>query len=258
MEQLNLRQIWRELGPDRDQIGLWREQFIVPLQRLQTNYSREHYKPGLANLPDVTHPAHDYTEYWGAGRDRLEASANDLFEIPTPLRPPPVRPSGFGQHLFGSNYDNMCHIRSGQQWEESDTEECEAYENNLQRVLMTGMIYLWENPEETGSIGLRMARRITGGNRLVKETSVMGFHRNWSDLEKWSSRHPSHLAIFSGSVQHGRRFGENRKFMTWQEVAILKAGEATFEYLNCDPRTGVIIWVDLASQSLATFKKSVL
>ncbi len=34
------------------------------------------------------------------------------------------------------------------------------------------------------------------------------------------------------------------------EVSILKEGEAKFEYVNCDPGTGVIKWVPLDRESL--------
>jgi hypothetical protein len=260
LEQLDLHQTWQELGSGSNGIGLWRESFVTPRERLQTNYSRQEYKPGLARLPNVTVQAHDYTEYWGAGRDRLEASSNDLFEMPSTLgvTVPKARPRGFGQRLVGVNYDNMCHIRSGQFWGLCGPEECDAYENGLQKKLVQGMRYLWENPEETGTIGLRFARRLMADNQIPRETSAMGFHRNWADLEKWASRHPSHLAIFTGAMKHNKRFGEARRFMTWQEVSILKEGEASFEYLNCDPRTGVIHWVELTSQPLVLVGESKL
>lgn len=47
-----------------------------------------------------------------------------------------------------------------------------------------------------------------------------------------------------------RRFGPDKKFMTWHEVSILKTGEAEFEYVNCDPQTGVIRWVPLDREDL--------
>lgn len=69
-------------------------------------------------------------------------------------------------------------------------------------------------------------------------------------MEEWPSRHPTHLAIFNGSMKLSQRFGNRQKYMTWQEVAILKEGEALFEYLNCNPETGVIRWVELRDQSV--------
>jgi hypothetical protein len=170
-----------------------------------------------------------------------------------------IQAVGFGQRVCGSNYDNICHIRSGQRWEDYDVEEREAYEGDLQPTLMRGMQYLWENPEETGSIGLRMGETVVATDEQpLRETSVMGFHRNWADMEGWSSRHPSHLESFNASMKHGKRFGDDRKFITWQEVAILKEGEAAFEYINCDLRTGVMRWVETQAHDLANVKTSKL
>ena len=38
--------------------------------------------------------------------------------------------------------------------------------------------------------------------------------------------------------------------MTWHEVWIFKEGEAQFEYVNCDPQTGVIRWVEMEREEL--------
>ncbi|KAK4936574.1 hypothetical protein LTR10_022561 [Elasticomyces elasticus] len=211
IKQFDFLRTWHDLGPSKARIGLWREQF-----------------PGLARLPNVSQAAHDTTEYWGAGRDRIKLSSHDLFETSSELGKLAVYPKGFAQRLTGFNYDNMCHIRSGQYWELCSNQEREAYETDLQKKLMKGMQYLWEHPEETGTIGLRFGRKVDEDGRLLRETSAMGFHRNWADLEQWSSRHPSHLAIFTGAMKHNKRFGDARRFMTWQEVSILKAGEAKF------------------------------
>ena len=51
-------------------------------------------------------------------------------------------------------------------------------------------------------------------------------------------------------MAHAKRFGDDRKLMTWHEVWIFKEGEAKFDYVNCDPKTGVIKWVKLDHQSL--------
>lgn len=69
---------------------------------------------------------------------------------------------------------------------------------------MGGMQYLWENPEETGTLGLRFLQNVDENDNMIKETCGAGFFRNWADLEVWSSTHPSHLAIFVGALAHGR------------------------------------------------------
>ena len=131
---------------------------------------------------------------------------------------------------------------------------------------MRGMVYLWEHPDETGTLGLRWLRNVapstpdsgtdcnttarTDGQakiRPINETCGAGFFRNLRDLEVWSSTHASHMAIFAGAHAHAREWGPDRKFMTWHEVSVLKAGEAAWEYVNCNPQTGVIRYVNMDS-----------
>ncbi|KAL4966646.1 phenylacetaldoxime dehydratase family protein [Aspergillus stella-maris] len=89
-----------------------------------------------------------------------------------------------------------------------------------------------------------------GRKEGAKETCASGFFRNLTDLEKWAKGHPSHHKIFNGAIQHARRFGESRKFRTWHEVSVLKAGEAEFEYLNCVRGTGVTGFLELRGVDL--------
>ena len=322
-------------------IGIWTESFTTPLSRLETNYAGLHEAPGLASLPNTTREGHELSAYWGAARDRIPASGQDLFAVPgTPLpndviegrsgsklkgstngatnghkaghlgdqdihtanskaiskfntptdtalrttKPatktqsakttyhitddlitqpsedstvqypsPQVVPRGLNQRLTGTNYDNMTHIRSGQCWNKCPEDEAAAYTRagGLQEKLMKGMTYLWENPEDNGTLGLRWLRNVDPSStspdqpHTINETCGAGFFRNLKDLENWSSTHPSHMAIFTGAHKHAREWGENRKFMTWHEVSVLKQGEARWEYVNCDPRTGVIKWVKM-------------
>lgn len=102
---------------------------------------------------------------------------------------------------------------SGQWWEQCDDVERDAYENDLQGKLMGGMRYLWENPKETGTLGLRFLQNVDRDGNPIKETCGAGFFRNWADLEQWSSTSPSHLAIFVGALNHARRFGPDSKFI---------------------------------------------
>ncbi|KAF2768558.1 hypothetical protein EJ03DRAFT_274034 [Teratosphaeria nubilosa] len=249
LDSLSLVDWWHSLH-SKNAIGLWQEHFITPVDHLETNYARLDHKPGISRLPNVEQPAHELTGYWGSGRDRIPASAHDLFEPPDDIPSPKSIPKSLGQHLTGTNFTNMCHIRSGQWWDKCDEVEREAYETSLQQRLMEGMRFLWNNPTNTGTLGLRFLQNVDGNGKPVRETCGAGFFRNWQDLEQWSSTSPSHLAIFTGAIEHAKRFGEDRKFMTWHEVSILKAGEARWEYVNCVPETGVIKWVELNSKDL--------
>ncbi|KAJ0417632.1 hem-containing dehydratase protein [Aspergillus carlsbadensis] len=278
IQQLRLTDMYNRIARPKA-VGLWLERFTTQISRLETNYSGLDYLPGLAQLPGSKPVEHTLTAYWGAARDRIPDSAHDLFSRSEEIHDPPVDiPAGVGQHLSGSNvYDNLVHIRSGQFWENCSETESSAYETTLRPTLHAGLRYLWENRTDSGAMGLRFLRNLhndpspdlkssgNGGLAPVlvpdsqtaprarppaKETSAAGFFRNLSDLEKWAKRHPSHLAIFNGAIAHARTFGENRKFRTWHEVSILKRGEASFEYVNCLPKTGVISYLHLDRQDL--------
>ncbi|KZL66290.1 phenylacetaldoxime dehydratase family [Colletotrichum tofieldiae] len=253
LERLNLSFIFYHLSPeDRDRIGLWSESFMTPITRLETNYSGLDYLPGLAKLPDTGTTEHTLSAYWGAARDRIPSSAHDLFEkddLAESTRPQ-VPPKGLGQHLVGTNYDNMVHIRSGQFWENCGLEETDSYEKHLEPTLKAGLSYLWDNRIDGGAMGLRFLGNTDTMGRIRKETCGAGFFTDLHSLEEWSRRHRSHLAIYLGALKHAKTFGESRKFRTWHEVSVLKRREATFEYLNCLPTTGVMSFIalDVASE----------
>lgn len=264
LEHLNLAQIYHSLDTlSRSNIGLWLENFTSDTSRLETVYSATDYLPGLAHLPGTSTTHHVHTGYWGAARDRIPGSADDLFEgdackIPgitdssKALSTTNVVIKSPGAHITGTNPHNMVHIRSGQFWGNCNDEETDAYLNTLEPKLRAGLSHLWNNPRETSSSGVRYLRNIapelqpdTSGDdfistvRQTKEACATAFFKNLSDLERWAARHPSHLAIWAGAIKHGKRFEGERKFRTWHEVSVLKGGEARFEYVNCVEETGV-------------------
>ncbi|KAL2869098.1 phenylacetaldoxime dehydratase family protein [Aspergillus lucknowensis] len=255
IQRLNLADIYNRIGRPTT-VGIWCERFTTQTSRLETNYSGLDYLPGLAKLPGCKPVEHTLTAYWGAARDRIPDSGHDLFSRQTEdvTQPPAEVPAGLGQHLTGSNqYDNLVHIRSGQFWENCDTTEASAYETTLEPTLRAGLRYLWENRADSGAIGLRFLQNLhdtSVNGSEAKETCAAGFFRSLEDLERWSKRHPSHLAIFNGAIKHAKTFGENRKLRTWHEVSVLKKGEAQFEYVNCLPKTGVVQNLVLAETSI--------
>jgi hypothetical protein len=112
LKTLDLRRTWNDLGAtDKQSIGLWCEHFETPLPRLETTYAGLRHKPGIAQAPGGEFPDHTLTGYWGSGRDRIPGAKDDLF-LPLDSTPRPSEPvKGVGEHLFGKNYENMCHIR---------------------------------------------------------------------------------------------------------------------------------------------------
>ncbi|VUC29492.1 unnamed protein product [Clonostachys rosea] len=232
----------------RSSVGVWRESFATAIPRLETNYSGLDYLPGLAKLPGADTEEHELSAYWGAARDRIPDSAHDLFPRNMNGTRPNHIPTGFGQHLIGTNQHNLVHIRSGQFWENCGQQEADAYERKLEPTLHEGLQYLWEHPEETESMGVRYLRNednASSNGRPRKETCGVAFFSSLDRLEQWAKTHPSHLAIYRGALTHYKAFGDMRLLRTWHEVSVLKEGDAVFEYVNCAPETGVIQAVEL-------------
>ncbi|KAM5354258.1 hypothetical protein ACJ41O_000908 [Fusarium nematophilum] len=246
--RLSLAGIYSNIpSPGREGIGLWMESFSTQVSRLETNYSGLDYLPGLARLPGTTTAEHTLSAYWGAARDRIPDSAHDLF-APVHVTPLQTVPRGVGEHLMGSNHHNLVHIRSGQFWENCGPAESTSYEEKLEPTLEAGLQYLWDNPIDSGAIGLRYLRNRAECDGPRRETCAAGFFTSLGSLEEWAKTHRSHLAIFRGALAHAKVFGDDRKFRTWHEVSVLKEGDARFEYVNCVPETGVIRFVRLDLQ----------
>ncbi|KAG9193133.1 hypothetical protein G6011_03168 [Alternaria panax] len=255
---LNLKSIHQNISSaGRPLIGMWHEGFATSVSRLETNYSGLDYLPGLARLPGAGTEEHNLSTYWGAARDRIPDSAHDLFprSIDMP-RPDPV-PNGRGQHVRGTNPENMVHIRSGQYWENCSREEADSYEQKLEPTLKKGLGYLHENSAETGALSIQYlqnehvcANDDSTNKKKRKESCGAGFFANLEDLEHWAKSHPSHLKIYGGALAHYKAFGDERKFRTWHEVYVIKEGDAMFEYVNCLPDTGVIASVPLISEDI--------
>ncbi|UZP42590.1 hypothetical protein NXS19_010406 [Fusarium pseudograminearum] len=232
LDRLSLKSIYSRLpNPGRASVGIWREAFVTEYSRLETNYSGLDYLPGLAKLPGATFPEHTLSAYWGAARDRIPNSAYDLFPPSSDHTPPTTAPKGLGQF-----------------WENCGQEEADSYNTKLEPTLRSGLEYLWENSPDTGALGLRyLQNQDPSSPESVprKESCGAGFFTNLEALETWAKSHKSHLAIYRGALTHYKAFGEDRKFRTWHEVSVLKEGDARFEYMNCVPKTGVILSVPL-------------
>lgn len=264
LEGLRLAAWYRSLEvTGRNHIGLWLEAFTTSAQRLETNYSGLDYLPGLAKLPRTSTSEHFLSAYWGAARDRIPDSAQDLFESDsTSPTTPEITTTGLGQRLSGSNPRNIVHIRSGQFWENCDVEESDSYEQKLEPTLRAGLEYLWTHPQESGALGVRYLRNdddestYEPGLAHRKETCGAGFFTSLEHLEKWAKSHRSHLAIYKGAMTHFKTFGDNRKFRTWHEVSVLREGDAQFEYVNCVPQTGVVANLRLSVEDLNVQAKS--
>jgi hypothetical protein len=70
-------------------------------------------------------------------------------------------------------------------------------------------------------------------------TSVLAYFLSLGQLEDCAKSHETHLDIYHHAIAMNRKFKEKREVVTWHEIFIMPA-TASFEYVNCHPKTGVV------------------
>lgn len=222
-----------------DAVGAWRETISVPYDRHETIYSEPWYKIGIGRTSHSEVMPITTNGFFGAARDRLPLSAIDPLDSPHGDRLPP---SGLceskGRRLRIAVPVNMVTLRSGQYWAHAGQEQLDDYVNNMRPRLMTGMNYLTEHKEETGTLSLLVMTNLDDDGTERRETSVLAHFISLAQLEKWSASHKTHLAIYQHAIAMNRKYKQEREFVSWHELFVNQA--ATFEYVNCHPRTGLL------------------
>lgn len=211
----------------------------IPADRLETIFG--HREPrGATHTGQTMFGPIDEHLYWGAMRDRIPASADDALASPWGHNlPPKMGDETRGKRLRIAAPQNLCVIRSGQNWGDCDAEELAMYDSSVRPALHAGMRYLRDHPEETGCLDLRFANEIEGGV-VSKRAFGLGFFLSLGHLEAWAAHHPTHLAIFERMVALGTERGEKLGLKLWHEVFVLPAEGQHFEYVNCAPGTGLL------------------
>ena len=220
--------------------GMWVESFSVPPAYRETNVFKEYIR-GLSACPMSKIDAMDESGYWGAARDRFEASAYDDFgpSAPSELTFDPNRQTAGKRVVVKNIPDNMCVIRSGVTWHNCGPEQLTSYETNLKPKLDAGMDFLRGNPEETGCCSLRQVICLDDRGTEQKEAYSLGIFRTYGHLEKWAHDHPTHLAIYTRALAERKKYQENLELLTYHEIYVLN-DDVRCEYLNCHSLTGLL------------------
>lgn len=173
--------------------------------------------------------------YWGSARDRFPVAQADS-----------LAPDGSlefardGDLVVVTPHENMCLIRSGQDWAKTVDEPRERYLGTIEPVLAAGMTFLEEEGVAIGCYGNRYVTVTDDdGTELSKSYGTSWWH-SLAELEKWSKSHPTHLKIFGTFGQYVREFGGAVGLRLYHEVTVMEAGQTRFEYLGCHDRTGLL------------------
>jgi hypothetical protein len=220
--------------------GLWQETYIVPVQRFETLLSSKN-PTGVATigLPlDETVREHNY---WGGMRDRIPSSETDSFTSPSP-EAHVTRHFGVtrGQRVKVTPGENICLIRSGQNWSQCDDGELADYSDEVVPHLVAGMAYLRDNPAETGCLSCRLMDEVELDGRHAKQSFGLAAFTSMAHLEEWAKTHPTHLRIFDSFIAMAQRRSSPPKLQLWHEVIIASGQDSVCEYVNCHPQTGFL------------------
>lgn len=237
---------WQQAAPVRewwdadarlsDGLGYFREMLAPRVEQFETLYAFEDALPGIGAVMDRTSDQIEEHGYWGSMRDRMPASQTDWLAPKGELVVTTGDPQARGRVVVGG-HDNLCLIRSGQDWEDAADEERALYLDEIEPTLRAGMDFLRDEGAGIGCYSNRYVRHIDLEGRSIDQSFDLGHWRSLDLLERWAESHPTHLRIF---VTFFRVIGGLQKLRLYHEVLVVDAADQHYEYINCHPNSGLM------------------
>jgi aldoxime dehydratase len=216
-------------------VGTYTEVLQPAVERYETLFSAPDRAEGIAHLASGMSGLVMEHAYWGGARDRIPASQTDA------LAPQGVsRAERDGARVTVHGHDHLCLIRSGQDWGDTDADERAMYLTDVEPVLRAGMDFLRDDGLAIGCFANRYVQVETADGRPTEKRYGMSWWKSLAALERWAESHPTHVAIFGAAMRYLSTLGPAAKLKLYHEVTVARAGEQSFEYLNCHPGTGML------------------
>jgi aldoxime dehydratase len=216
-------------------VGYFTEVLRPAVERYETLFSSNDRAEGIAVLADSMSDLVQEHAYWGGARDRIPLSQTDDM---APAGIPRVVTEGARRRVLPQ--DNLCLIRSGQDWSDTEAGERHMYQHEVEPVLHEGMDFLRDEGLAIGCFSNRYMRVINADGTAVEKSFGMSWWKSLAALERWSESHPTHLAIFASAMKYLQALGPAARLKLYHEVTVAAADEQFFEYLNCHDRTGML------------------
>jgi aldoxime dehydratase len=231
------REAWT--GQSADGVGRFIEVLRPSVARYETLFSSPDRAEGVAVIADGMSGEVQEHAYWGGMRDRIPLSQ-------TSEMVPGGKPSlvGDGARLRVIAHDNLCLIRSGQDWSDTETSERKMYLEDVEPVLREGMDFLRDQGASIGCYANRYMQVLGKDGAPVEKSYGQSWWRGLSALERWAESHPTHVRIFGAAMKYLSTLGPSAKLRLYHEVTVAAADEQFFEYADCHPRTGMLAAVE--------------
>lgn len=224
----------RETGPRG-----WFLEIVSPTaERFETVFSAEDVPEGIGHL--ASHMSEPILEhgYWGSARDRLPIAQSQT--LATEDTGAFARAQRRGRVRLAGR-DNLCLIRSGQDWSNTTGHERELYLADVKPVLQTGMSFLRDEGAPIGCLNCRFMQVLDSRTGAPAEkTFGLAYFDELASLERWAKTHPTHVAIFGGFMQYVQILNFQIQLRLYHEIAVIPADAQFFEYLNCHPGSGLL------------------
>ena len=216
--------------------GLFKECTNIPFNRSETLFSGPVHDHGYSQLRTGVVGPVPHHQYWGGMRDRIPLSAHDLLEGSGPVRV--IEQSD--RHQVVEANDNLCIIRSGQDWSQCDAAQLAEYQEQIEPVLKAGMAFLRDKGDQVNCYACRYMKDLALDGGDPKRSCGLAYFKSMQDLEGWAEHHPTHLKIFNTFLSIAPKYGPDLQLRLWHEVSVLPAAGQRATYVNCRAGTGLL------------------
>lgn len=226
---------WLARGDAGGPLGYFVEIIRPSVERYETLFSAHDRPEGIAVLAEVMSDEVQEHAYWGGARERIPLSQTDAM---APSGRPGVETKGRRQRI--RPHENLCLIRSGQDWGDTDADERRLYLETVEPVLAEGMSFLTRHGLDVACYSNRYLRVIDAHGRDTEKSFGLSWWKSLAALERWAESHPTHIAIFGAAMKYLSTLGPAARLRLYHEVSVVAADEQAFEYVNCHPDTGML------------------
>jgi aldoxime dehydratase len=216
-------------------IGVFIEALSPSVNEYETLFSSLGRPEGVAVLADNFSGEVQEHAYWGGMRDRIPNSQTS--ELAPSGSPSLIRD---GERVRVKPHDNICLIRSGQDWSDTEAAERKMYLDDVEPVLRAGMDFLRDEGRSIGCFANRYMTVLDAGGQPTERTYGMSWWNSLAALERWSESHPTHVRIFGAAMKYLSTLGPAAKLRLYHEVTVARAADQFFEYRGCHPHTGML------------------
>lgn len=229
------RERWTGEQRTNNGFGTFIEALYPSVEGYETLFSSLGRPEGVAVLADGMSGEVLEHAYWGGMRDRIPLSQTNE-----------MAPSGSarairdGARIRIVPHDNLCLIRSGQDWGDTEAAERKMYLGDVEPVLREGMDFLRDQGRSIGCYANRYMTVVGPDGATTEKSYGMSWWKSLSALERWAESHPTHVRIFGAAMKYLSTLGPAAKLRLYHEVTVARADEQLFEYVDCHPQTGML------------------